>query len=583
MSTITYYKDFIKSYNKEDIEKKFREFFGKGEFKILGIDGSLTQERRMEMLLFYVCAVGFYGKMIIKDDDVKIDVGGAREEEAVNLSTSIPLWIEDIANIDPNFEYIIDDFEMIKSIDSIPYALMTMSELKLAYDQLSSKELKVLVLDRMISGTYGPAARDFRNLLKRNRSILCKINTPYGKPNMLDINLAGYLGPGEIHIPYRDPYISYAAIKTLIEKSHNGEERFRKKELPKILNVNEETAKEALKDMLKINMKYENRLLNDEGEYITINRELLNYWNRVWSATEVILRKIFESTEEHPLLIEEEWITTLDLNTINLYLIYTIISKAVKENKLIIGIVKDTNSTDLMRSLIPYIINIKRDQQKTLPRFRSDKALLSIISTLNHEKLKVPWRTIEYDSFMTTIIQDIQDESLESMFKAAREIIGREQFTLKGYFQLRSLESDPSIRSNVFTYDRPIYPKYDLKLKKHMECIQFGEEIIAEPLIELENDENIIGDIILHILYNSDNPNVLEEMGHNHLLFLSDKLAKLMSKNASTIITGLTSLDLMATTRKYKAYFIARRFRDIRSEIEHIREMKTKQIQQKLT
>jgi hypothetical protein len=34
----------------------------------------------------------------------------------------------------------------------------------------------------------------------------------------------------------------------------------------------------------------------------------------------------------------------------------------------------------------------------------------------------------------------------------------------------------------------------------------------------------------------------------------------------------------MATTKKYKAYFIARRFRDIRSEIEHIREIKAKQM-----
>jgi len=578
ISRISYYGEFIREYRSEGIYEKFKEFFGEGEFKILGIDGSLTQERRIEMLIFYVCAVGFYGKLTIKNSEVKIDVSRAAEEATVNLSTSIPLWLEDISNIDPNFEYILNDFELIKTIDSIPYALMTMSELKLAYDQLNSEEVKVVVLDRMLSGTYGPAARDFRNLVKRNKSVICKIETPYGNPTMLDINLAGYIGPGGIYIPCRDPYLPYFAIKRLIEKMQKGEEKFKKRDLPRILDLNESLTKEALKDILKLNVKYNGILLNDEGEYITLNKDVMNYWNRVWYATEKLLNKIYNSREKHPLTIdEEEWMTTLDLNTINLYILYSIIDKAVKDGKLLIGIVKDTNSTDLMRSMIPYILTNKNELMLP-PRFRSDKALLSLISAINYRSIKVPWRTIEYDSFMATIIQEELDEALEAAFKAAREIIGREQFTLKGYFQLRSLREDPSIRSNIFAYDRPIYPKYDYKMIKKVECIQFGEKISAEPIIELKNDENIIGDIILHILYNSDNPNVLEEMGHNHLLFLADKMAKIMSRNASKIISGLTSLDLMTTTKKYKAYFIARRFRDMRSEIEHLREMKAKQI-----
>lgn len=575
---ISYYGEFIREYKSEGIYEKFREFFGEGEFKILGIDGSLTQERRIEMLIFYVCAVGFYGKLTIKNSEVKIDVSKAAEETTVNLSTSIPLWLEDISNIDPNFEYILNDFELIKTIDSIPYALMTMSELKLAYDQLNSEEVKVIILDRMLSGTYGPAARDFRNLIKRNRSVICKIETPYGNPTMLDINLAGYIGPGGIYIPRRDPYLPYFTIKRLIEEMQKGEGKFKKRDLPKILNLNESLTKEALKDILKLNIKYNGILLNDEGEYITLNKDIVNYWNRVWYATETLLNKIYKSREKHPLTIdEEEWITTLDLNTINLYILYSIMDKTVKDGKLLIGIVKDTNSTDLMRSMIPYILTNKGELMLP-PRFRSDKALLSLISAINYKNIKVPWRTIEYDSFMATIIQEELDEALEAIFKAAREIIGREQFTLKGYFQLRSLKEDPSIRSNIFAYDRPIYPKYDYKMMKKVECAQFGEKISAEPIIELKNDENIIGDIILHILFNSDNPNVLEEMGHNHLLFLADKMAKIMSRNASKIISGLTSLDLMTTTKKYKAYFIARRFRDMRSEIEHLREMKAKQI-----
>lgn len=574
---VSYYGELIKEYNSEGIARKFREFFKEGEWKILGVDGSLTQERRMEMLIFYACAVGFYGKIIVKGDDVKIDVSRSIEEEALSISTSVPLWLEDIPNVDPSFEYVLDDFEMVKTIDSIPYALMTMSELKLAHDQLNSEEVKIVILDRTISGTYGPSSRDFRNLLKRNKSVLCKIDTPYGKPSMLDLNLAGYIGRGDIYIPFRDPYIVYAAIGKLIDETRRGIDKFKKDSFQKILNVDVNLAKEALKDMLKLNLKYNGELLVEEGEYIKLNDRVLNFWNRVWYATEIVLNRIYEIEGEHPLLIGDEWLTTIEINTINLYLLYSIMSKAIENRKLLIGIIKDTNSTDLMRSMIPYIANIK-GIEKLPPRFRSDKALLSLISAINYKKLKVPWRTIEYDTFMTTIIQEVQDEILESMFKAAREIIGREQLTLKGYFQLRALKEDPSIRSNVFAYDRPIYPNYDLKMVKPMECIQFGEKIKAEPIIELKDDENIIGDIILHILYNSDNPSVLEEMGHNHLLFLADKLAKVMSKNASKIITGLTNLNLMTTTRKYKAYFIARRFRDIRSEIEHLREMKAKQM-----
>ncbi len=561
----------IHSLDKSEAEKYVKKFFGKGRYKLVGIDGSQTQEERLEMLLFYICAAAYYGEMNIDEKKVSIDVSKAERSEPIYLSTAVPLWLEDLPDIALESIGGSTDYEIKKSIESVPSALMTLSELTLATKALKENDVKVIFLDRTLSGTYGPTSRDFRLLIKKGKSVITSIDTSKGKPSMLDLQLAGYLGPGKEFLPFRGVYGVYALINFLIK---NRRKRIRIDDLPTALNLPKEKVKFYLDKLRRLNEKHNGLLLEEieEGE-VTVAENTCFYWERVWEASEKIRNKIFNGRDGHPLLWkgkEEKWVTTLDINTINMLTLHFLMNEAKEKSKLVIGIAKDTTATDMVRSVIPtfQFLSEPKPSKEALPTFKSDKALLSILSALNYFEIPVPWRTIEYDSSLTTTVKS---ERNNCALKAARKVILQEKRFIKGYFQLRCAAKDVSLRSPVFVYDRPYYPLWDEKLVKKIEVREFSGEAVLEPFFEQETMSRV-GDIVLYILSCTDNPNVIEESGHNHLLFLADKYVKALAKQAGFAIKGVADLEISKVASKNKAFFISRRFRDIRSEAEHARE-----------
>jgi len=549
------------------------DFLESDKLRIVGIDGSYAVEERMELLLLYVCAAGFSGWIYVDGDSFTIDVSGAEREDAFRASASVPLWMEDLPNVSPQSSSALTDYDVKKSIESVPYALMTMAELYLAYKALCDDRVGVVILDRLLSGTYGPASRDFRLMLRRGSSALTLIDTSYGRPSMLDLHLAGYLGTGVEYVPPRGIYGVYALIKLLIEHKLRGE-AVRLSDIPKLLGVSVDDAKRFVRRALKLNDKYNGSLLDVRvgGKYLSVCDGVEDYWHRVWSAARSIIDRVLSGECEHPLMIGDTWITTLDLNSINVFLIHGLISRAISENKLVIGIAKDTTTTDLIRSVIPVFQALSSSVHGRLnvPALRSDRALLSMISAANFNSIKTPWRTVEYDSCFATMVGCVGGDS-QLIACAARRAVFREQLFVRGYFQLRSLKSDPSIRSAVFAYDRPFYPRYDSKLVAEFDCLEWNRISRVKPMIEVDGRSGV-GDMVISILSMCDNPYVVEEMGYNHLLFLADKYVKSVTRSARAMLRGIANLDLVAIANKYKAYFSSRRFRDIRSEVERARE-----------
>jgi len=571
--------DFFKCLRTED--KEFGKFFDDGVFRVIGIDGSMCVEERLELLLIYVCAAGYYGKIYVNDGVLKVDASGAEREEALKVSTSVPLWLEDLPNVNPSSVYALTDFDVKRSIESIPYALMTLSELILALDSVMSGDVKVIFLDRLLSGTYGPVSRDFRLMLRRGYSVLNGFNTPYGKVSMLDLHLSGFLGTGDEFIPKRGVYGAYALIKMLIDLKRE-DKGIRTSDVAGLMGVSVKEARGFINKVKKLDRHYDGLLLDlsDNDEILMVRDEVVDYWRRVWFATRKFADRIF-SGEEHPLMLDNEgsrWITTLDINTINVYLLHKIVSDAVSNHKLVIGIAKDTSSTDIIRSVFPIYCKFHGKSRLTNISpltFRSDKVLLSIISSSMYESIPTPWRVREYDYCFATLVYHEDPKRSDVFARAARKIIFREKLFVRGYFQLRSLEDDPSVRSAVFAYDRPFYPEFDSNLIVKFECLEGKRTSNIKPLLEVE-ENSFIGNLVLYILSQSDNPYVIEEMGHNHLLFLADKLVKVMAKRARDMLRGIADLDLGTIASKYKAYFSSRRFRDIRREAEHARERMVK-------
>lgn len=550
-------KSLFRNINYTVLNNFFKQFFGSGSFRIFGVDGSIAQEERLEMLLLYVCAAGYYGRLSV-NGDVKVDVSNPEREKDMVLTVSVPLWIEDLPFIEPKLGGSTSDFEISRSIESISYALMKLSELTLSMKALDKGNVRILLFDGLISGSYGPLLRDFRVLTSESSCIIEGLDTPKGRVSKADLVIAGNIGSGIINIPRRSIYAKYALVKYLID-NHPGE-WVNTNDL--ILRVG--VKKEAFRDLIKLNSRLNGEVIEVKNGHVKINDNLVNYWFKVEYACKNVIEYILES-RRHPLMFRNKWITSLDINTLNLILLYKIIDLALRNNILVVGIAKDTNATDLIRNV--KMISGGGDLSSKVFNLRSDRALLTILSALNYENIETPWRTLEYDYCFSTVLTE------GSEVKAVRKIITRECFLVKSYFQLRSSDIDPSIRSPVFCYDRPYYPLFDNLNVKEVKAIEKSKTTTIKPFIE-GNEYSIIGNIILYVLSLSDNPNIIEEMGHNHLLFLSDKLAKTLSKQAQTMIKGIADIELGSVARKYKAYFASRRFRDIRSEAERLRETK---------
>ena len=138
-----------------------------------------------------------------------------------------------------------------------------------------------------------------------------------------------------------------------------------------------------------------------------------------------------------------------------------------------------------------------------LPKFNSDKQLLQTASVVNGQYIKAPWRTFEFDACFRTMapVSDDNDNNnnnkspLKSnearVHGAFKNVISAEKMFVKSYLQLWQSENDSTVRSHVFSYDRPCYPALDIpgELLLYHSDGNTDEEI--QPMIHFDKDSNI--------------------------------------------------------------------------------------------
>ena len=541
-------------------------FFMPGEYVAVGIDGSMDYDEILEMLLFYVCATGFRCKLTI-NEEINFDLDNVVRDECLVASTSVPLWTEDLFYVTEEQDS--TEYDLARSAERIPYALMTMAELYLALKAIDEESVKIIFLDRPLYGSYGSLSRDLRLLLRSGKSVLFGIETSYGPVTYLDFSLAFILGSGKNQVPPRNRYLPFIAVRKLLQ---SGELSF--KELLKDLDVSEKTGRSILRRLLRLHeasgkkLFYEEVNPKDEDPKLKLNENVKDYWLRVKEASLSIVDRMFNSSE-HPLMAGgDSWLTVLDLNAINVMLIHILREKAIDRRVLVVGIAKDTSASDYIRAVIPYAKHegIVPKEEK-LPSLRHDRAFLTILSSTNPTLFKTPWRTISYDACFTTLVEGNEKVPL----KAAREVVSMERQFVKAYFQLREFESDGEVRSPTFLYDRFYLPEVDDTFSAKITVLERDRKAVIHPYWEGKS-ENPLDTFILCLLSKCDNPEVLEAMGHNQLLYLADKAVKNEIKLMKGLLRGVADLELGGLSRRQKIFTIARRFRDIRRETEGARE-----------
>jgi hypothetical protein len=545
-----------------------RFFFEPGEYVAVGIDGSMDYEEILEMLLFYVCATGFRCSFSV-GKEVNFSLNKVVRDKRLAASASVPLWTEDLFNVAAD-DSGSTEYDLARSAERIPYALMAMAELSLALKAVEDGEVRLLFLDRPIYGTFAPLAGDLRLLLARKSSVLFGRETAYGPLTYLDLSLAWVLGSGKKWVSERNRYMPFVAVQRLLQsKNVPAQELFRS------LGVSDKAGKRLLKRLLQLHessgkcLFAEDVNLDEEDPVLTLNESVKDYWLRVKEASLSIVDMVFSSSE-HPLMANEgeSWLTVLDLNAVNLMLVHMLREKAFERRVLVVGIAKDTSASDYIRAVIPYakMEGIIPKEEK-LPSLRHDRAFLTILSSTNPELFKVPWRTMSYDSCFTTMIEG--DEN--TPFRAARKVVSMERQFVKGYFQLREFQSDKEVRSPTFLYDRFYDSTFDDAFTVEAEALERGRKTLIRPYWE-GKDENPLDTLVLCLLSKCDNPEVVEAIGHNQLLYLADKAVKNEVKMMKGMLRGVADLELGSLSRRQKIFTIARRFRDIRRETEGARE-----------
>jgi len=530
------------------------DFFGDLPRVAIGIDGSLAYDDRLEFLLVYVCATSY--KCGFRLEDMEFDLKNCERDYRSSISEAVPIWSEDLPEISEGSKEM--DREITRSIESIPYSLMTLAEIYLAFKAVGDGEASIVFMDRPISSTYSILGSGIRRLLKREEFALSGMDTEWGKLGKIDLRLVYMLGSGKTFVPARGLYLPYAVVRLAMERGG----RVRLGEVKEEFGLDDKELKWVKKRLKRINKNYSNAMLKEVGDVVELREGVGDYWKRAVSVSESVIEKIFEG-EGHPLYLKERgrWITPSELDFVGFVTLQRLVDMAVDRGVLLIGITKDTLATEFTRSVMPYYMSLKGEERRGVPRVRSDRALLAALSSINYERLKTPWRTISYDSsFVTTAF-------IGGRIRPARKVITKERLFVRSYFQLREFGVDRSMRSFVFLYDRPYYPKFDDPHTVSIETEDKGRPYT--PFLEL--NESFVDDLVLKVLSKCDNPEIFEAFGHNQLLYLADKAVKAEVRLMKESLRRIADLRLGTITKRGRFYMLVKKYREYRKEEEERR------------
>ena len=341
-----------------------------------------------------------------------------------------------------------------------------------------------------------------------------------------------------------------------------------------------------------IYLNQEYSFLNKDIDSLAIKPEFNRYWERVLSATLKVGQHIFETPDgEHPLIYEisksenangdkiekiKKWITSDDIEYMTLVMIYALLRQAWERNILVIGLIKDTNASELIRSVTPILLNAgKMNMVSQLPSFNSDKQLLQTFSVVQGSSIKTPWRTFEFDACFRTIAPITSDQHQPDHAKvkgAYKNVISGERMFLKSYVQLWHSQNDDSVRSHVFSYDRPCYPDWDKSDELILDHYDGNVKENIRPMIHFAKDSDITH-LVMDILCSMANEVIPECLGHNYPLFLADKKAKYVLDQMKKAYLSAVAYE-MANSEFDQQVLYQAKFRDFRSQIENSRRSK---------
>ncbi len=551
-----------------------REFFGSDEVQYIAVDGTCSVDQHLDLLVFYVGAFGYSGTLRFEDEDIKVGDPSPMNQSSAAVSASIPLSEEDAATVFGQRTE--SGTEVDLESERLPNAVMHLAEYYIALKAvMSGDKFRVVLLDRSLAGDVAHLVWSTRDLVQDHLSVLEGIETSHGRVTNFDLELARLLVTNpELKIPSpRSQLLKFAAILSLF----GGAEMT----IPQMLDsVGSDRShlpilREDLRELDSAYSVFEGSADGDERKF-KLRAGVKDYRERVVSAALAVADHVFNPKSGHPLRIKagpnhaERWITADDLDYLVLIFVLELTRRAWSEGILPIGLTKDSAAAELVKAVVPLLRDSEiADFAHALPNFNSDKMLLQTDSVVNAASIPTPWHTVDIDAAFRTMVP-VEDDSLprgQARARGAyRNVIYPERVFVKTYIQLWSSKNDPSVRSHVFTFDRPAYAGFDHwgDLVVHNKDNEIDEKIA--PVLNLR-EESAMTNLAMSILFQMSGEVVPEALGHNYPLFLADKKAKFVLRQSRNAYLGAVDVE-MAKSELDQQVLFSQRFRDYRSQVE---------------
>ncbi len=556
------------------------EMFDGPAAKFLAVDGSLDQNLLGGLAVFWAGAYAATGTVTYSKDnppDVKYDTGFV--EKGHGLASCVPIYVDSIPEVEPQASLSHSENQTISrpmteesTVDNSTIAnwIMLFSELYLAYSLASSKNFKIILLDRSLSGTQSSLMHDTskRALWKRQCAILgLKIDGVEFDDQDLSVGRYHTLNQDGL-LPPRGDYLRHSVI-LLLEKLGKP---LSVPEIANYLNLTTNDRTKKLTRYLTTAIEKGKYFQESNGKY-SLYLNITSSWIRIRKLVEFFGDRFFSSNGGNPLQItdrpEPRWLTTLDLAFLCLFTLNLLVETCRVNKILLIGVTKDTTARDMTSHLIPVGVQQKIWAPAVEHVPTTDRMLLQATSVFYHDEVQVPWATVEYDTAFQTILLDF-DHRPGYVSGAVQNRIILEQLFVKSYVQLDKAKSDDQFRSNVLFIDRLYHPTEGaptLGLKHN-----YGGAVEdVEPILWRANtSENPIQELMMVTLKAMTHESLPEVFGHNKPLFIADKVAKAQRNQASQMTKAMGHwLVVHPKLRKYSFYMNT--FRARRSEIESAR------------
>jgi len=570
-------------------------FFGSDRVRFVGIDGTMYSKPLFDLMIFFGGAYAATGTVEFRGDaEPRVEYDAKFLEEGVGISSVVPIYINEVPDIDQTFFDLEVPGEVSLSkplvdqtiIDNATIAnwIMAFAEYYLAYRLITDPVggIQILLMDRTLSGER---ASLMSNTSKREvweaKSNLIGCEVDGRAIDMNDLTYGRYCirEPALDLPPARADYLRYAILYLIEEKgplSLDG--------VCKELGIEDERRRERALRYLKksVSEKY----LEEKGSQYHMNPRYLDTWDRLKKLVKTLGDRLFLEEGDDEKGVDkmkivrdgkEHWLTTLDIAFLTLFCLNMIIEECWRRRVLLLGLTKDTAARDLKRQLIPILQgegmlrgSVSREDMEETPN--TDRMILQSISLYNSQAVMVPWSLIEYDTAFKTMTPD-RENRRGYVHGARKNRISLEKLFLKTYIQLSQASHDPKLRSNVLLMDRLVYPELDLSENSVARFWnEFGgaKEPVEAVLFKDKGVENPLQNLIMVMLESMTSPSIPEVFGHNKPLFIADKVAKWHYASFKRIVDG--TRDWILNNHKLRDFiFYMSTFRERRERIEAAR------------